>query len=35
VNDVEGALRRGQTGFLSGLGVAAPGQQFVTTYGLQ
>ena len=33
VNDIEGALRRGFTGILSGAGVAAPGQTLDIIYG--
>ena len=33
VNGIEGLLRDGHTGFLSGTGVAAPGHQLITIYG--
>jgi filamentous hemagglutinin family protein len=33
VNDIEGALRRGLTGILSGMGVAVPDQTLDITYG--
>jgi hypothetical protein len=33
VNGIEGLLRDGHTGFLSGNGVAAPGHQLITVYG--
>ena len=33
VNGIEGLLRDGHTGFLSGNGVAAPGHQLITIYG--
>jgi len=33
VNGIEGALRRGKSGFFSGFGVAVPGQSLQVTYG--